>query len=124
MVRDPFASEDAPDLQSVLDALDDADCRTIIRHLDEPMTATQVAEACDIPTSTTDRKLDLRSDASLLAEGTEVRPDGPHATRYEVDFEEVQIRLAEDHDLDVAIDRPTTPEERLASLRSEVRKET
>ena len=125
MVRDPFASEDAPDLQSVLDALDDDDCRTIIRNLDEPMTATQVAETCDIPTSTTYRKLDLLSDASLLAEGTEVRPDGHHATRYEVDFEEVQIRLAEDHDLDVAISRPAgTPEERLASLWGEVRKET
>ena len=125
MVRDPFASEDAPDLQSVLNALDDADCRTIIRHLDEPMTATQVAEACDIPTSTTYRKLDLLSDASLLAEGAEVRPDGHHATRYEVDFEEVQIRLADDHDLDVAISRPAkTPEERLASLWGEVRKET
>ncbi len=125
MVRDPLASEDTPDLQSVLTALDDTDCRTIIRKLDEPMTATQVSETCDIPMSTTYRKLDLLSDASLLAEGTEVRPDGHHATRYEIDFDEVQIRLAEDHDLDVSINRPArTPEERLASLWDEVRKET
>ena len=125
MVRDPFAPEDTPDLQSVLTALDDTDCRTIIRNLDGAMTAIEVSEECDIPMSTTYRKLDLLSDASLLAEGTEVRPDGHHATRYEIDFDEVQIRLADDRNLDVSIDRPArTPEERLASLWSEVRKET
>ena len=125
MVRDPFASEDTPDLQSVLDALDDADCRTIIRHLEEPMTASELSDECDIPMSTTYRKLDLLSDASLLAEGTEVRPDGHHATRYEIDFEEVRISLSASRELGVSIHRPArTPEERLASLWDEVRNET
>jgi DNA-binding IclR family transcriptional regulator len=125
MVRDPLSGDDQPDLQSVLDALDDADCRTIIRHLDEPMTATEVSEECDIPMSTTYRKLDLLTDASLLVEGTEIRPDGHHATRYELDFETVSIGLTEAHDLEVSIDRPArTADERLASLWGEVRKET
>ncbi|WP_251343174.1 winged helix-turn-helix domain-containing protein [Haloplanus halophilus] len=125
MVRDPLSGDDPPDLQSVLDALDDADCRTIIQHLDEPMTATEVSEECDIPMSTTYRKLDLLTEASLLAEGTEIRPDGHHATRYEVDFDAVAIGLTEDRELDVTIDRPSrTADERLASLWGEVRKET
>jgi DNA-binding IclR family transcriptional regulator len=125
MVRDPLSGDDPPDLQSVLDALDDADCRTIVRHLDEPMTATEVSEECDIPMSTTYRKLDLLTDASLLVEGTEIRPDGHHATRYELDFETVSIGLTEAHDLEVSIDRPArTADERLASLWGEVRKET
>jgi DNA-binding IclR family transcriptional regulator len=119
------AAEGPPELQLVLDALDDPDCRRIIRHLDEPKTAAQVSEDCDIPTSTTYRKLDLLSDASLLAEGTEVRPDGHHATRYEVDFERVVIELAEDRELDVSLVRPAQrPDQRLASLWSEVRKES
>jgi DNA-binding IclR family transcriptional regulator len=109
----------------VLDALDDPDCRRIIRNLDEPKTAAQVSEDCDIPTSTTYRKLDLLSDASLLAEGTEVRPDGHHATRYEVDFERVVIELDETRELDVSLVRPAQrPDQRLASLWSEVRKES
>jgi DNA-binding IclR family transcriptional regulator len=125
MVRDPLSGEDSPDLGSVLDALDDADCRTIIRHLDEPMTATEVSEECDIPMSTTYRKLDLLTDASLLTEGTEIRSDGHHAARYELDFETVSIGLTENRELDVSIDRSVrSADERLASLWGEVRKET
>ncbi|RCU48210.1 ArsR family transcriptional regulator [Haloplanus salinus] len=125
MVRDPLSGDDPPDLQSVLDALDDPDCRTIIEHLDEPMTANEVSEECDIPMSTTYRKLDLLTEASLLAEGTEIRTDGHHATRYRVDFEAVEIGLTAERVLDISIDRPSrATDERLASLWGEVRKET
>lgn len=124
MVRDPRRGRDAPGLGSVLDALDDADCRTIVRHLDEPMTASEVSEECGIPMSTTYRKLDLLSEASLLAERTRVRPDGHHATQYRVDFEEVLIGLTDSRELDVSIGRPSrTADERLASLWDEVRRE-
>ena len=123
MVRDPLSGDDPPDLQSVLDALDDPDCRTIIEHLDEPMTASEVSEECDIPMSTTYRKLDLLTEASLLAEGTEIRPDGHHATRYRTDFNEVIVALAEDRSLDVEIERPAEDAaDRLASMWGEVRK--
>jgi len=125
MVRDPLSGDDPPDLQSVLDALDDPDCRTIIEHLDEPMTATEVSEECNIPMSTTYRKLDLLTEASLLVEGTEIRPDGHHATRYRTDFEMVEIGLTDEQRLDVSVTRPArSAEERLASLWGEVRKET
>lgn len=125
MVRDPFAEEDVPDLQAVLDALDDPDCRAIVRALDEPMTADEIAEAADVPLSTTYRKLDLLTEASLLEEGTEIRPDGQHASQYTVAFERVIIGLDEDRSFEVDISRrPRTADERLASLWSEVQKET
>lgn len=124
MVRDP-AARDGPPLEVVLDALDDADCREIIRRLEGPMTAGEIAEAAGIPQSTAYRKLGLLSEASLLEEGTEIRADGHHTTRYELAFEEVLIALAEDRTLEVAITRPPRgPDERLASLWSEVRRET
>lgn len=125
MVRDPGSGKEMPDLQSVLDALDDPACRTIVRQLDEPMTANELSEACEIPMSTTYRKLDLLTEASLLAESTEIRSDGHHATRYHLDFEAVEIGLTEDRNLDIAVDRPArSADERLASLWEEVRKET
>jgi hypothetical protein len=125
MVRDPFADEDAPDLQEVLDALDDPDCRDIVTALEEPMTADQISGAADVPLSTTYRKLDLLSEASLLEEGLEIRSDGQHASRYAIAFEEVIIALTEDRDFDVQISRrPRAADERLANLWSEVRKET
>ncbi|MFC7137929.1 helix-turn-helix domain-containing protein [Halobaculum litoreum] len=124
MVRDPRPGSDEPDLQPVLDALDDEDCRTIIEHLSEPLTAGEVSEECDIPMSTTYRKLDLLSDAQLLAEGVEVRQDGHHATRYRTDFEDVIVSLTDERTLDVRIDRPDEDAaDRLASMWSEVRTE-
>jgi DNA-binding transcriptional ArsR family regulator len=125
MVRDPFADEDTPELQTVLDALDDPDCRAIVQVLEEPMTADEISERSDVPLSTTYRKLDMLTEAALLEEGTEIRPDGQHASRYVVAFEEVAIGLAENREFTVEVARqPRTADERLADLWSEVRKET
>jgi predicted transcriptional regulator len=124
MARD--RSDEEPDeLQSVLDALDDADARTIIRGLEEPMTASDISEKCDIPLSTTYRKLDLLTEASLLAEGTAIRSDGHHATTYEVAFDAVRVFLTEGRDFEVEIEgEMRTPDERLADIWSKVRRET
>ncbi|MDS0282889.1 helix-turn-helix domain-containing protein [Haloarcula onubensis] len=125
MVRDPVAEEETPELTTVLDALDDEDCRKIVGTLDEPMTASEVSEASGVPLSTTYRKLELLTDAALLHEGVEVRADGQHASRYAVDFEAVVIALDEARQFDVEIDHlARSPDERLENLWSEVRKET
>ena len=125
MVRDPFGGESAPDLRVVLDALDDEDCRTIVSHLEHPMTASEISETTGIPLSTTYRKLDLLADASLVDTRTEIREDGHHTTRYVLDFAAVRIGLADGRELEVAVERPArTADERLARLWSEVRKET
>lgn len=115
----------SPQPETVLAALDDPDCREIVRALEEPMTASEVVEACDLPSSTAYRKLDLLTDATLLAEGTELRRDGHHATLYEIAFEEVSLELTDDRELTVDVTRPSErPDERLARMWQEVRKET
>lgn len=125
MVRDSFADQDGPELEAVLDALDDADCRAIVKALDEPMTASEISDASGVPLSTCYRKIELLTDASLLAEGVEVRSDGQHASRYAINFEEVVVALDEDREFDVDIShRARSADQRLASLWSEVRKET
>jgi len=125
MARDLLASDDELELQDVLDALEDEACRRIVQELDEPMTASEVSERCEIPTSTTYRKLDLLTEASLLREGTEVRSDGHHTTLYAVAFEEVVVALEEDRTLEATVVRPSqSADERLSSLWTEVRKQT
>ncbi|UHH13236.1 helix-turn-helix domain-containing protein [Halobacterium litoreum] len=124
-MRAPFDSDDAPELQDVLDALDDEGCRSIIEALDEPMTAKDIADESGVPLSTTYRKLDLLTDAALLEERAVLQPDGHHTTKYEVAFEEVVIQLGEDRRLDVGIARPpSSTDERLETLWAEVSKET
>jgi DNA-binding transcriptional ArsR family regulator len=124
MVTDHDADADTPPLQAVLDALDDPAAREIIVHLEEPMTATQLADACDIPESTLYRKLTLLSETSLITELPTIRSDGQHTTRYRVEFESIQFQLTEDRQFAVSIDRPPrTADERLADLWAEVREE-
>ncbi|WP_336022996.1 helix-turn-helix domain-containing protein [Halobellus salinisoli] len=124
MARESSARESA-DLRTVLDALDDADARAIIRALEEPQTASELSERTDIPLSTTYRKLDLLTEAELLEEGTEIRSDGHHTTTYAVAFEEVRIAITESRELDVQIAHVDKgPEERLADIWTAVREET
>jgi len=74
--------------------------------------------------STTYRKLDVLSEAKLLAEGVEVRRDGHHATRYRTDFTDVVVTLADDRSLEVRVERPARDAaDRLATMWGEVREE-
>lgn len=124
MVRPP-GSERSPSIQTVLDALEDPACRTIIESVDTPMTASEISDACDIPLSTTYRKLELLTEATLLDEQTEIREDGHHTTRYVLDVQSVELSRSEDGEFEVEIVRPTrSAEERLAYMWSEVQKET
>ncbi|WP_324758377.1 ArsR/SmtB family transcription factor [Haloarcula sp. GH36] len=112
------------DTQAVFDALADPDCREILATLDEPRPAKQVAQDCGMPQTSTYRKLERLSEADLVAEETEVRSDGHHATRYVRDCSGVFVTVtAEDQfDVDVLRDQET-PDERLVSLWTRISEE-
>ena len=132
MVRDPSREPEPPSVDEVLDALADDAARRIVAALTEPKTASELSEECDIPLSTTYRKLEKLTDASLLAESTDIRRDGQHTTRYSVSFDAVTVSVDDDEDgdgdrreFDVEFSRPErTRDERLADLWSELREET
>lgn len=125
MVRDPFESEPSPELQEVLDVLEDPACRQIVQRADTPMTADEVAERADIPLSTTYRKLDRLSETTLVATQTQVRQDGHHQTRYRANIEEVSIWLDDEREFDLSLRRPSeTPDEVLTDIWGEIRRET
>ncbi|TQQ79263.1 ArsR family transcriptional regulator [Halonotius terrestris] len=111
----------------VLETLGDEPTRAIIEELSEPMTANELSEACDIPLSTMYRKLDRLTEASLVAESTEIRRSGQHTTRYTRDFEEVTVWVSDEEQLATTIERPATDrtaDRRLEELWGELRKET
>ena len=132
MVRDPSREPEPPSVDEVLDALADDAARRIVAALTEPKTASELSEECDIPLSTTYRKLEKLTDASLLAESTDIRRDGQHTTRYSVSFDAVTVTVddgdegdADRREFDVEFSRPErTRDERLADLWSELREET
>lgn len=121
MVRDSAASDDSPSLQVILDALDDAECRTILRTATEPMTASELIDTCNIPKSTLYRKLDLLSQASLVREQDTINPGGGRTTQYERDFDDVVISLDDEEDFSVTVERPPRKaDERLADIWSKM----
>lgn len=132
MVRDPSRDPEPPSVDEVLDALADDAARRIVAALTEPKTASELSEECDIPLSTTYRKLETLTDASLLSESTDIRRDGQHTTRYSVSFDAVTVSVDEGgegpddpREFDVEFSRPErTRDERLADLWSELREET
>lgn len=125
MARDPTRRDDGLSADDVLDALGDDSAQRIIAALDEPRTASELSEECDVPLSTTYRKLELLTDASLLDESTEIRRDGQHTTRYALAFDAVTISVTDERELAVEVSgRERDADERLAELWSSVREET
>lgn len=85
------------DLQTVLDALADPDCRCILRAVSpSALTARECSERCDLPLSTTYRKLELLGEAGLVVEELRLRRDGKHASQYRRRFDGVHVEVAED----------------------------
>lgn len=117
MGDDSVSSKDPPALQDVLEALDDPDCRAILRETVEPMTANELIEVCDIPKSTLYRKLELLSSATLVHEQDTINPGGGRVTRYERAFDDVTISMDKEGNLSVAVERPPqTTDKRLADI--------
>lgn len=88
----------------VLDALGDQDCRDILRAMgEEALTASECSTACDLPLSTTYRKLERLSEAGLVTEGLRIRRDGKHASQYRRRFTDVSVGLSPDGEFEVAL---------------------
>lgn len=85
-----LSAEDA--VQDVLTALDDPDCRAILEATtDESLTAAEIGEACDLPSSTAYRKIDALDEANLLVEELRIRRSGKHVSEYTCGVEDVNV---------------------------------
>jgi len=106
MRGDSVSSDISPPLQAVLESLDDADCRAILRETAEAKTATELIETCDITNSTVYRKLELLTKASLVRKRETVNPEGGRTTYYFRDFDDIRISMDDDDCFAVDIERP------------------
>jgi DNA-binding transcriptional ArsR family regulator len=118
MASNPLSDAVSPDVETVFDLLKSESTRRIVRALEGPMTAAEVAEACEVPRSTAYRKLRAMTEAGLLR-----KKAGDDAARYAVDFEAVVVRNP-DGELDLELEVPTrSASEQLSALWGEVRAE-
>ena len=83
---------DADEVQAILYALQDDGCRAVLDATGETsMSASELADACDLPLSTTYRKLDTLTETGLLVERTRLCPDGKHTSEYVRTVEEILV---------------------------------
>lgn len=96
--------QDSSDASALLEALDDETCRDILNELrGTHRTAGEISEACDVPQSTTYRKLDRLTDAGLLESSVRVAPTENNPTEYTTAADGARIRLAPDGEYDVTL---------------------
>lgn len=98
------------DPEGVLATPDDDDCRAILDATsDETLSASELSEACEVPLSTTYRKLDVLTDAGLLDERVRVRSSGRHEREYVRRVEDVLVSVARGGRLELRATRRETP---------------
>lgn len=91
-------------IQELLDVLDDADCRAILDATsDTALSANEVSEACELPLSTTYRKLDLLTSAGLLDEGVRIRQSGKHASEYSRSVTDVVVSISTHGEMELQV---------------------
>lgn len=81
-------------VQSYLDVLDDPTCQAILAATsNDTLSANEISETCNLPLSTTYRKLDELTEAGLLDEGIRLRQSGKHASEYSRSIEDVLVSI-------------------------------
>lgn len=84
-------------VERILAALEDDDCREILAAVTaDELTASELAERCDLPLSTAYNKLGRLTEASLIAEHTRMRADGNHVSEYVRAVEDVRVSMGAD----------------------------
>jgi DNA-binding transcriptional ArsR family regulator len=98
------ARSSAADCGAILTALEDPDCRALLEATtDEALTASELTDRCEVPRSTTYRKLEQLTEAGLLEERVRLSTDGKHASEYRRTFDDVTISLGESDGLTVGL---------------------
>lgn len=96
--------------------LDDEYARGILRATNnKPMPARHLAEELDASRSTVYQRIERLQALDLLAESTEVDPDGHHRSVYEARLDRVVVELSED-DFTVTVARREHPADRFTDI--------
>ncbi len=99
-------------LKALLLAVDDSDCRAILRAIGEEAKAVkEISEECDVPLSTAYRKINRLHEAGLIEEKIRLSGSGNHTNVYEESFDGALITLGADGEFGVEFvqERPESP---------------
>lgn len=93
---EPTRLTDGDDLQAVLQAFEDPDCRAIMEAArDEWLTVEEIEASCDLPSSTAYRKVNALVEADLLEESLRIRDSGAHVSTYACAVDDVTLTVGD-----------------------------
>lgn len=82
------------DVEDLLGALEDADCRALLEATgEEALSAGELGERCDIPSSTVYRKVEQLTEAGLLEERLRVSRSGKHTREYRRRVDQISLSI-------------------------------
>jgi predicted transcriptional regulator len=82
------------DLEKILDALSKDHSRMILQTATEPMSVKQLSHLCDLPLSSTYRRVNRLEEANLLEPKIKLDPEhGKHVTQYERAFDSIEMEM-------------------------------
>ncbi|WP_411965364.1 helix-turn-helix domain-containing protein [Haloferax sp. YSMS24] len=86
---------DQETMDTLFDVLDDESCRCILEVTDgTALSASEISEACDLPLSTTYRKLEPLTETGLLSKGLRISRSGKHTAEYERAIDDVTVSVS------------------------------
>lgn len=93
----PTALTEEADIESLLGALEDPDCRAIIEATtDEALSASELSDRCELPLSTTYRKLDQLTGVGVLEERVRLSRSGQHTSEYTLQIDSIHLSVDPD----------------------------
>lgn len=99
-----FPIDSPEEIRAILTALDDTDCRAVLAATaEQTLTASELAEECGLPLSTTYRKLELLTDAGLLDEQTRLRQTGKHVSEYALLIDDLTVSVDADEGIQLEV---------------------
>ena len=82
------------DIEGLLGTLEDPDCRAIIEATStEALSASELSEECDLPLSTTYRKLDKLTEVDVLEERVRLSRSGQHTSEYRLRIDQIELSV-------------------------------
>lgn len=82
------------DIEGLLGTLEDPDCRDIIEATStEALSASELSEECDLPLSTTYRKLDKLTEVDVLEERVRLSRSGQHTSEYRLRIDRIELSV-------------------------------
>lgn len=95
---------DEMEIERLLGTLEDPDCRAIIEETSaDAFSASELAERCDLPLSTTYRKLDSLTEVGLLEERIRLSNSGQHTSEYVLQVEQVSLSVDDESGISLTV---------------------